>query len=267
VIHFRKIRELCLPCSVSSPACPGMIWLVLRRVVPLFVVVAIGAGGVTVAVARSVSPGSQSAPTTKAEADAFARAVNLRASDLPGATAIRGAIFDREAVQYEALRCGRRGTAGEAPVGGGESWLNNTNEDVASIVEVAPSPHLAETELAALGSRRGRTCLTRALGRALSFELHGESEWSHAVKVTFVPVAELIGNKALAIHVIAKLPPIEEENPPPKPPVRYITVDGAFFRVGPAEVAFFVLGNAPLPQATEDRLLALLHSRAEAHRL
>jgi hypothetical protein len=244
-----------------------MIWLVLRRVVLLLVVVALGVGGVTVALARSVSPKGPSAPITKAEAEAFARAVNLRASDLPGATAIRGAIFDREAVQYEALRCGRGGTASDAPVGGGESWLNNTNEDVASMVEVAPTLRVAETELAALGSRRGRSCLTHALGRAMSFELHGKPEWSHAVKVTFVPVSELIGNKALAIHVIAKLPPIEEENPPPKPPVRYVTVDGAFFRVGPAEVAFFVLGNTPLPPTTEDRLLALLHSRAEAYRL
>jgi hypothetical protein len=33
------------------------------------------------------------------------------------------------------------------------------------------------------------------------------------------------------------------------------------------EVAFFVLGNTPLPPTTEDRLLALLHSRAEAHEL
>jgi hypothetical protein len=237
---------------------------VLRRAVLLLVVVALAAGGVTVALARSVSA---STPVTEAEADAFARAVNLRASDLPGATAIRGAIFDREAVQYKALRCGRRGTVGDAHVGGGESWLKDIQGDVASIVDVAPSSHVAETELAALGSRRGRTCLARALGRALGFELHGEPEWSRAVKVTFVPVAELVGDKALAIHVLAKLPPIEEENPSPKPKARYITVDGAFFRVGPAEVAFFALGTTQLPPATEVRLLALLHSRAEAHRL
>jgi hypothetical protein len=241
-----------------------MIRPVLRRVALLLVLVALADGGVTIALARS---GSGSTPVTKAEADAFAQAVNLRVSDLPGATALHGAIFGPGAVQYEALRCGRQGKLGVDPVGGGEAWLTDSQRSVASIVAVAPSEHVAKTALATLGSRRGRTCLTRALGRALTFERHHELERSHAVKVTFVPVAKLIGGRAVAIHVLAKLPPIEEENLSPKPKVRYIDVDAAFFRVGPAEVAFLALGATQLPPATEVHLLALLHSRAEAHEL
>ena len=83
------------------------------------------------------------------------------------------------------------------------------------------------------------------------------------MKVTFVPVAKLLGGGAIAVHVLAKLPPIEGL----KLKARYINVDAALFRVGPADVAFFALGATRLRPATEDHLLALLHSRAEAHKL
>jgi hypothetical protein len=82
------------------------------------------------------------------------------------------------------------------------------------------------------------------------------------VTVTFIPVAKLFGG-AIAVHVLAKLPPIEGV----ALKARYINVDAAFFGVGPADVAFFAVGATPFPPATEDRLLALLHSRAEAHKL
>jgi len=52
-----------------------------------------------------------------------------------------------------------------------------------------------------------------------------------------------------------------------KPEARYINVDAAFFRVGPADIAFFALGATRFPPATEIQLLTLLHSRAEAHKL
>jgi hypothetical protein len=236
----------------------------LRRAALLLVLVALADGGGTVALAHS---GSGSRPIAKAEADAFARAVNLRVSDLPGATALHGAIFGPEAVQYEALRCGRQSKLGADPIGGGESWLTDSQENIVSIVAVAASQRLAKAKLATLGSRRGRICLAQALGRALTFERRHELERSRAVKVTFVPVAELVGAGAVAIHVLAKLPPIEEENPPSKPRTRYINIDAAFFRVGPAEIAFFALGATRFPPATEAHLLALLHSRAKAHKL
>ncbi len=237
-----------------------MIRPVLRRAAFLLVLVAFAAGGVTIALARS---SSSSTPIAKAKAEAFARAVNLRASDLPGATALRGAIFGPEAVQYKALKCGLQGRPGIAPVGGGELWLANSRAQVGSIVVVAPSDYFAEAEIAGLESQGGRTCLVRALGRALSFERHHKTEWSHTVKVAVVPIGEHVSGVHLAIHVLAELPPIEGA----KPEKRYINVDAAFFRVGPADVAFFALGATRFPAATEIQLLALLHSRAEANKL
>lgn len=240
---------------------------VLRRAALLLILVVFASSGVTIALARSGNPSTR---ITKADADAFAQAVSLQASDLPGATALQGAIFSPEAVQYEALRCGWQSKPGDTPVGGGESWLSDGQENVegnvASIVAVAPSQRIAVAKLSTLGSRRGRTCLIRALGRALSFERGHELERSHTVKATFIPIAKLVGSGALAIHVLAKLPPIEGENPF-SGSAKYINVEASFFRVGPAEIALLALGTPRFPPATEARLLTLLHSRAEAHKL
>lgn len=236
-----------------------MMLSVLRIAVVSLILAALVAGGVTLALARS---GRTTAPITKVEADAFARVVNLKASDLPGATALRGAIFGPEAVQNEALKCGLQGRPGIGPVGGVESWLVNSHAQVGSVVVVAPSDYFAEAEIAGLGSPGGRKCLARALGRALTFERHHQLERSHTVRVAFVPAAKPLG-RAIAVHVLAKLPPIEGV----KLKARYINVAAEFFRVGPADMAFFALGTTRFPPATEDHLLALLHRRAEAHKL
>jgi hypothetical protein len=238
---------------------PGMMVSVFRIAIISLILVALAAGGVTLALAGS---GPATAPITRVEADAFAHLVNLKASDLPGATALKGAIFGPEAVQYEALKCGHQGKPGIAPIGGGELWLVNSRARVGSIVAVAPSDYIAEAEIAGLDSPGGRTCLARALGRALAFEQHNQVEQSHTVRVTFVPAAKLPGG-AIAVQVLARLPPIEGV----KLKARYINVDASFFREGPAAVALFVLGATRFPPATEDHLLALLHSRAEAHKL
>jgi hypothetical protein len=116
-----------------------MMRLVRRIAAVSLVLLALAASGVAIALPRS---GGTSTPITHAEADAFAQAVNLTATDLPGATALQGAIFGADAVQYEALRCGRRGD-GIATVGGGESWLSSDQENVASIVAVVRSRQLA----------------------------------------------------------------------------------------------------------------------------
>lgn len=58
-----------------------------RRIIAIsLAVVALIAGGVTIAVASS---GNASTKVTKAQAVAYAHAVNLRASDLPPATEIQ----------------------------------------------------------------------------------------------------------------------------------------------------------------------------------
>jgi hypothetical protein len=237
------------------------------RIASVLALLALAAGGAEVALASSV-PARK--PITRAQADAYAKAVNLRASDLPGATSVKGAIFGAEAVQYEALKCGLQGRPGIVPAGGGESWLSNRRPladsvvaGVGSLVVVAPSNYYAEVEIAGLQSRGGRTCLARVLGRDLEFERHHKSESSHTVNVAVVPIGEHVAGVHLDIHVLAKLPPIEGA----KLEARYINVDAAFFRVGPADIAFFALGATRFPPATEIQLLTLLHSRAEANKL
>jgi len=244
------------------------------------VVVVVAVAKTTGSVSRgsvSAQPLASSVPArkliTRAQAVAYAKAVNLRASDLPGATSIKGEIFGREAVQYEALKCGLQGRPGIVPAGGGESWLTNRRAladsvvaGVGSLVVVAPSNYYAEAEIAGLQSRGGSTCLGRALGRALEFERHHKSESSHTVKVTMVPIGKYVAGVHLDIHVLAKLPPIEGLKPEATQ-ARYINVDAAFFRVGPADIAFFALGTKRLTAGTEVHLLTLLHSRAEANKL
>jgi len=231
--------------------------------------VALIAGGVTIAAAGS---GSTSVPITKAQAVAFAHAVNLRESDLPGAKAYSFGEHLEHSVEHsigsspeEDLLCAqdklpsrRVGGAASALSGGGYPF-------VASVVLVMRSEALAEAEVAALASKRGHACLARQLGRVESVE--GEKKvTSFAAKVTFVPVAKTLGPGAIALRVLAELPPAHEKDET-QSKATLTHVDAAIFRVGPAEVFFLTFGVHPFPPATEGRLLALLHSRAEAHKL
>jgi hypothetical protein len=84
---------------------------------------------------------------------------------------------------------------------------------------------------------------------------------SFAVKATSVSVPKLLGQGAIGIHVLAELPAIER----PKP--LFIDVTAFFFRVGPADIILLTNGVRQFPSATQRRLLSLLHSRAEAHKL
>jgi len=146
----------------------GRIGSVLVVGLPVaLVVVVVAVAKTTGSVSRgsvSAQPLASSVPArkliTRAQAVAYAKAVNLRASDLPGATSIKGEIFGREAVQYEALKCGLQGRPGIVPAGGGESWLTNRRAladsvvaGVGSLVVVAPSNYYAEAEIAGLQSR------------------------------------------------------------------------------------------------------------------
>lgn len=232
---------------------------VLRSTALLLVLFTFAAGGMTLALADSATPG---AAVTKQKAEAFARAVDLRAGDLPGSKALEGAAFAPGAVQFKALSCARPRAGALRPVAGRESWLVHGGL-IGSVVLVAPRRHQVEADLAALRSRRGRSCLSRALGSAMTFERHGRLESSHTVRTTFTPVAEILGPESTALHVVAKLPPVEGETPALQRKGFYFHAEAAFFGAGAAEVAFFAVGEARLPSATEARLLTLLHERAE----
>lgn len=241
---------------------------------------AVAAGGVAIAAAGS---GSAAAPITKAQALAFAQAVNLRPSDLPGSEVfhqpemglIEGLTREEQRPKApspaEAFPCAQVGKAGHHPVANATSTLTGSTPNspygfVQSRVVVMPNERLAAAELATLDTRRGRACLVRLGGESVGVE--GEKKTtSFARKVAFIPVAKLLGPRAIALHILAELPPAHEKGET-EPKATFFYLAAAWFRVGPAEIGFLAFDSTQqLPAAIEAHLLSLLHSRAEAHKL
>jgi hypothetical protein len=229
-------------------------------------VVALVAGGVTVALAES----SGSAPIDKAAALAFIRAVNLQAGDLAGFAPFGGEAGsppEGTEIQKSALRCGHRGKPRARAIDAAGSLLvDRFEEGVGSVVVVMPSEALAKAEIATLASRSGRRCLAHGLP--------GPRSAVYAIKVTFVPVASALGQEAVDIHVLATLQRSRlrrrrfgKHSFPA--PVKIGYSIGAIFRVGVADIVFFAVSTRrQFPDAaTEHRLLGLLYSRANAHKL
>jgi len=254
-----------------------MIRLVQRIVVRSLALVVLAAVAMTIAVAESCGA---RAPITKAQAVAFAQAVNLRAGDLPGAEALPQSVnagSTESTSHVEVFSCGRKihSQIHSPYLGGASSLLADRYAFMASVVLVAPSDALAKANAAALASRRGRTCLARVVGEAETVE-GKKTVTSHTIRATFVPVAKLLGPEGIAVHVITRPPALGEPEagprrtpkgrvPKSKGPLLYI--DATFFRVRSAEILFLTFGGRRFPPAIEGRLLALLHSRAEAYRL
>jgi len=241
------------------------------------VLVAIAAGGVTIAVAGSRSA---TAPITVAQATAFIRAVELQPGDFPGGLPYQGEEGSPpEAAEFQkALHCGHRGKPRGVTVAAERSELADRyrgrveiGEVVESVVIVMPSEALAKAEIATLPSPSGRACMTRDLRSA--FLPSGPHAPTYAIEITAVPVAHLLGPEAVLFHRLARLQRTPRTRPrrgPGRltPPAKLVYVAEAIFRVGAADIIFDVLSeHRQLPVAIEDRLLKLLHDRAEAHKL
>ena len=215
--------------------------------------------------------GASSSPVADAmgppSAAAFARDVNLSASDLPEMSQVtpeasapapnpQGAAFarcDGEASPY--LRVASIRSAEFSSGGAGHSQL------LSSAVEVLPSPAVAAGNLAAFDSARGRACYLRFLEaanrrragalrygtstiRSLANPLHGTTQ-SFARRVTSTLSGTRRGTH-VSVHVFHDT---------------YAFVQGA------SEVDLIAVGfSSPVPAATEQRLLELLYARATVHR-
>jgi hypothetical protein len=115
-----------------------------------------------------------------------------------------------------------------------------------SAVRVLPSDALALADVSALATPRGRACLTPR----------------RVVTVTWLPVAVPHGHRAVGLRAV-----IQVRNGPSKPQF-WFYIDEFDFAVGPAEVRLGTgSGEKPPPAAAERKLLSLLYSRAEAHKL
>ena len=227
------------------------------------------AGAARIPAARSGRPARAPVPArvavplrlTAARASDFARAVNLRAVDVPGARPGPRSAESQEGRQ-EAAICSH----GEAlPVGGGRSAKLERGsgleaESISSSVVVMPSVRAARADLAYADSRPGLACFTRVIRRKL------ERESSSTVAIGHVAVAPLtVGSgatRAMGLRIAAELSGVRSGLG------LGLFVDVLGFDYGPAELELYATSFVqPTPTRTEEELLALMRARARRSRL
>jgi hypothetical protein len=217
-------------------------------------------------------PGAHGSDGTGAPAKAlaFARAVNLRAADVPGLRAGSSHAHESAAEkrrERELLRCvGSHPSSPGGPAALVEASSRNYERQqgllsvgVSSEVTVARTPASAAGVLEALHSARLRGCLSRYF----SLLLHGHSfsgakVGAVSIKQGAPPAHGMTGSFGLRISA----PIILHAIPIPF----YIDILG--FVDGRAQVSLFTYGlPRPFPAAAEEHLFSLLLTRARNHRV
>jgi hypothetical protein len=203
---------------------------------------------------------------TRAEALAYARAVNLKASDIAEATVSQKRTRSRSntaATGREVGRCERFVSHQHRLAEKSSSMFTRgaelEKEEMGSGVTVVADQRLAARTVTAIGSRAAHHCLERALSRALAREsLHGAH--FRRVRVSGIPVRAPGAAAAAGIRVSASVTiPYAEVNVP-------FYVDALACAVGRAEVWLITISiTQPVPAITERQLFSRLLSRAEAH--
>jgi hypothetical protein len=232
--------------------------------------VAIAGCGASSSLPGIVAHSSSSPPITRSRATAYARAVNLRAADLPGMQ-----LADAEGVNPAPTEAGREEARCNGSVNPNlllvnahsASFTGGTepeHEEIRSEIEVMPNATLAARDNAANRSPRAIACAKHFLALQLDAQ---DGARVHYGPVTIsplsVPLQGATGSFAFRLEVpILGVPTAIESKPP------HLFVDAFGFLSGPSEVALLTTGfPAPVPEATDKRLLSLLYSRAQAHKL
>ncbi len=201
---------------------------------------------------------------TKAQAIAFARAVNLTAADLPGFRV--SAVHEQETaaekrLEHEMLRCvGSLGSSHaivEMSSAEFEDETSGGDESVQSSVSVVRTPALAAKELATIRGPHVKACLSHYLD--LLFKSHKYS----GATVSPVSISQgapsapgTAGSFAWRITTTITLRKVAIP----------VSIDILGFVDGPAEGSLFTAGvPRPFPAATKARLFSLLLTRAKAH--
>ncbi len=196
-----------------------------------------------------------SATITRGEAVAYANAVNLRARDVGGVTRVQ-APNARTSATVVSPGCEAwivRGVVAEVR---SPSFHRAAGESVSSRVVVAATPG----SLAGAAARltRAGECLTRAqmvTGRSHSAEFR-VSAWA-PLTTREIGIEDSFGFRYLGKRSVGGQ--ITRDR---------VQIDMLGFVVGRAEVTPLSVESPEAPSASEEvRLLALLHGRAEAHRL
>jgi hypothetical protein len=207
--------------------------------------------------------GAAPSPLTRARAVAFARAVNLTASDLPGFRASPGAQHESGAERALALRL--RQCAG--PLGLGSALAEQRSPsfrvrrdvldlEVSSEVSVAHDAATARRELVALRSARVRGCFEHYLDGLLGGLRHGGARLGQVLIATGTPPAPGASG-SFAWRVTAPFAVAGARL------TLYVDILG--FVLGPARVTLVSSGAVrPFPAPIQQRLFTLLLARASA---
>jgi hypothetical protein len=255
----------------------------LARILALSVVlVALVAGGMAIALAGS---GSAKAPPTKARATTYARAVNLRASDVHGLIVTGASYAAKGPLGAGGGACGVAVPAGAVVgiysqtfqrLGASTNASREYTQGVASVVYVMRSAALASRELAAVTAVPGDPTVVTCLKRYVeSIRLEEEDERSVTGRK---PIGEPIFSDAEVSALRSSAGAMQADGLQIKAhsAVRSPGMKGPFnfyegclaFAVGPAVVMLEDTGTPrSFPAVTERRLLALLYRRAKAHKL
>lgn len=210
---------------------------------------------------------SANRPFTKTQAIAFAHAVNLRLTDVPGFRIVTEHEHDTAAekrLEHAMLRCvgfgalaSSRGVV-EASSPSFERETNALDDGVHSEVSVVRSAQQAATELAAARSGRAGACLSHYLDLLLkSQKYHGATVSPVAISQRIPPAPGTAGGFGWHIATALTL----------NKTTVAISFDIVGFVFGPAEVSLFTSGAPrPFPASTEEGLFSLLLTRAKTQR-
>jgi len=218
------------------------------------------------------APGARGAPAgagrtlAKAQAMAFARAVNLRPADVPGFRA--SSEHERKTAAEKRLEPELRRCLGssaetkglvESSSKGFERAAGIASQSVSSEVTVAQAPAVVDKELATIRGGHLPACLSHYFDLLLeSQNIHGASIGPVSTKQGSPPAPGMTGSFGLRFTTTVTVSRVRIP----------FSIDILGFVDGPAEVSLFTFGvPRPFPAAVEERLFSLLLERAKTHKI
>jgi hypothetical protein len=210
-------------------------------------------------------PSSSGTAVTKVRAIAFARAVNLRAADVPESVRLtpEGATEPPTPASIEFARCvGATDTQHPVVDINSSTFASSSTREsarVKSSVLVMPNAMMTARNSSAVRSAHGRACAARIIRQALPVTRYGSVSVSFPSNVT----SGVSGGFEVRVATIVR------RRPPQGRPIRIpVYTDEFGFNSGPAEVYLTVTGFLlPVSATIETRLLLLLRERSERYKL
>jgi hypothetical protein len=215
-----------------------------------------GCGG-----ASSKSSTRPEPPITKAQATAFANQVNLQPADMQGWRAsLNSAISSQDA---QLAKCAGTSAPSEAVADVSSNSFDRgsalSTQGAASSVKVVQNKSTVTSDLATTKSAKAQSCIKALLPRVIQQIAGNQVKFGAPQIETLSPsVAGADGSYGYRITFAAEA--LGQQFP--------FVIDVLGAAVGRAELSLddFGIGN-PLPPADEQRLLSMLVSRSNAHRL